>query len=59
MTVALPVPTPEEVADFRRIYARSFGVELTEAEAWEAATRTLRLFCLAAYGLPEPAGEEG
>jgi hypothetical protein len=52
-TIALPVPNPDEVEQFRALYARTFGVELSENEAWEAATRTLRLFCLATYGLPD------
>lgn len=52
-TIALPVPTPDEVREFTALYARTFGVELSQNEAWEAATRTLRLFCLATYGLPD------
>lgn len=52
-TIALPVPTPDEVCEFAALYARTFGIELSQNEAWEAATRTLRLFCLATYGLPD------
>jgi hypothetical protein len=52
MTVPLPIPTPEEVREFQQVYKREFGIELTDKEAWEAVTRTLRLFCLATYGLP-------
>ena len=52
-TIALPVPTPDEVQEFTALYEREFGVVLGQEEAWEAATRTLRLFCLATYGLPD------
>lgn len=51
MKKALPVPTPEEVAEFKELYQKLYGILLTDDEAWEAATRTLRLFCLATYGL--------
>lgn len=47
----LPTPTPREVEDFTALYAREFGVVLSENEAWEAATRTLQLFYLGTYGL--------
>jgi hypothetical protein len=47
----LPTPTPEEVREFAAIYEREFGVALDEEQAWEAATRALRLFCLGTYGL--------
>jgi hypothetical protein len=49
---ALPLPTPEEVRQFAALYERKFGVVLDEKQAWEAATRTLRLFCLVTYGWP-------
>lgn len=49
--LTLPTLSPEEVEEFREIYAREFGRELTDEEAWEAAARTLRLFCLGTYGL--------
>lgn len=47
----LPTPTPHEVKEFTALYEREFGVALDPEEAWEAATRTLRLFCLGTYGL--------
>ena len=43
---ALPVPTFEEVAEFRSLYARKFGLVLTPAEALDAATQTLQLYYL-------------
>ena len=49
--MTLPTPTPEEVREFATIYQREFGVALDEEQAWDAATRTLRLFCLGTYGL--------
>lgn len=56
--MTLPTPTPEEVREFTAIYQREFGVMLDEEQAWEAATRTLRLFCLGTYGLKvKPAAE--
>jgi len=47
----LPVPTTTEVAEFRELYRTEYGIELTDEQAWEAATRTLQLFYLATYGL--------
>ena len=52
MVVALPLPTPKEVQDFKKIYREKYGIEMTDKEAWDAATRTLRLFCLVTYGWP-------
>jgi len=49
--VNLPIPKPDEVKEFAALYERDFGVVLTPAEAWEAATRVLQLFYLATYGL--------
>ena len=55
----LPIPTPSEVASFRALYKRKFGVVLSDNEAWETATRALQLFYLGTYGLktqaPQPA----
>lgn len=48
----LPTPTPDEVEEFREIYKRDFGIDLSDVDALEAATRTLRLFCLATYRSP-------
>jgi hypothetical protein len=50
--MALPTPTPAEVAEFKRLYEEDTGTGLTDEEAWEASTRMLRLFCLATYGEP-------
>ena len=50
----LPTPTSDEVASFRTLYETNFGVVLSEEEAWDVATRVLRLFCLATYGAPKP-----
>lgn len=47
----LPTPTSDEVKEFAALYEREFGVVLSAEEAREAATRTLRLFCLGTYGL--------
>lgn len=51
----LPTPTPDEVKEFTALYEREFGVVLGESEAWEAATRMLRLFYLGTYGSHIPA----
>jgi hypothetical protein len=48
--VNLPTHAPDEVEASKAVYIRMFGKRLTDEEAWDAATRTLRLFYLATYG---------
>jgi hypothetical protein len=45
----LPTPTPQEVEEFKELYLRKYKKQLTDEEAWDAATRVLRLFYMCAY----------
>ena len=45
----LPNPTSKDIADFRALAARSFGVELSEKEAARAASRVLHLYFIKTY----------
>jgi hypothetical protein len=47
--MSLPTPTREQVREFKQIYLDEFGRELTDEEAWEAATVTLQLFYAGTY----------
>ena len=46
----LPVPTPEQIEEFKPIYLEVYGREPTDEEASVAATYWLQLFCLGTYG---------
>jgi len=46
----LPVPTEAEVAEFKRIYDRLYGTDITMEDARDAAMRLLHLYYVAAYG---------
>jgi hypothetical protein len=56
--MTLPLPTAQEISEFRALYQAEFGVVLSENEATEAATRTLQLFYLATYGLHHMANHD-
>ena len=49
----LPVPTPSEVTKFKELYRKHRGVELSDEEALDLATRYLQLFYL---GITKPPG---
>ena len=40
----LPIPRPDEVEAFRRLYTEIYGVELTDVEALEVTTQALQLY---------------
>lgn len=42
----LPLPNEKEVEEFKRMYQQEFGVELTDAEALDAAIRLVQLVAL-------------
>lgn len=50
MAMNLPHPTAEEVEVFKVLYAREFGAELTNEEAWDTCTRALQLVYICTYG---------
>jgi hypothetical protein len=39
----VPLPTPEELATFQRLYEHRFGVQLSEREALEKALAVLAI----------------
>ena len=47
----LPMPNAEEVDEFKVLYKKQTGVELTEQEAREAATILVHLFFIQHYGI--------
>ena len=50
MTLNLPVPTPSEVEEFRRLYKEHVGADLSDRDAWFVSTNMLQLFYLSLYG---------
>jgi hypothetical protein len=55
-TASFPSPTPsaENVAAFKDLYLRRFGVDLGEEEAWDLATRYLHIFYFGVTPPPAP-----
>lgn len=55
---SLPLPTPEEIEEFKLLYKARFGVELTHEEAGDACARLIKYIFLTRYALPHLRPEE-
>lgn len=42
----IPKPNAKEIKQFKKLYLQKFGVDLTDEEATDAATRLLQVFVL-------------
>jgi hypothetical protein len=50
--MGIPVPRPEEVAEFKRLYEEKYGETLTDAEALDGATRLIKYIFLTRHAVP-------
>ncbi len=58
MPMNLPTPNADEVAEFKCLYLKRFGIELTDDEALDQATRLIQYVFLTQYALPHLQAEQ-